>query len=91
MVSKIKHIKTPISLMQELLQLIFRYYICKSKNAYKQRFNAFSCSTNPLSKLLTIIFTKIKGGLKRYIDTISQKFEIIGTSKIPDYIQGFFN
>ena len=39
---------------------------------YIQRFIAGSstCSTKPLSKLLTIILSKIKDALKRYTDTI---------------------
>ena len=47
----------------------FRYL---HKNPYKQRFIAGSStySTKPLSKLLTIILSKIKDGLKRYTDTI---------------------
>ena len=41
-------------------------------NPYRQRFIAVSstCSTKPLSRLLTIIISKIQDGLKRYTDTI---------------------
>ena len=49
------------------------YWIPKlHKNPYKQRFIAGSStsSTKPLSKLLTIIISKIKDSLKRYTDTI---------------------
>ena len=42
------------------------------KNPYKQRFIAgsSSCSTKPLSKLLTTILTTIKDGLQRYSDAV---------------------
>ena len=42
------------------------------KNPYEQRFIAgsSSCSTKPLSKLLTNILTTIKDGLQRYSDVV---------------------
>ena len=48
------------------------YWILKLHKKSLQRFIAGSstCSTKPLSKLLTIILSKIKDGLKRYTDTI---------------------
>ena len=51
----------------------FLYWIPKlHKNPYKQRFIAgsSSCSTKPLSKLLTTILTAIKDGLQRYSDVV---------------------
>ena len=51
----------------------FLYWIPKlHKNPYKQRFIAgsSSCSTKPLSKLLTTILTTIKDGLQRYSDVV---------------------
>ena len=51
----------------------FLYWISKlHKNPYKQRFIAgsSSCSTKPLSKLLTTILTAIKNGLQRYSDVV---------------------
>ena len=49
------------------------YWIPKlHKDPYKQRFIAgsSSCSTKPLSKLLTSILTTVKDGLKKYSDVI---------------------
>ena len=49
------------------------YWIPKlHKDPYKQRFIAgsSSCSTKPLSKLLTSILTTVKEGLKKYSDVI---------------------
>ena len=49
------------------------YWIPKlHKDPYKQRFIAgsSSCSTKPLSKLLTSILTTIKDGLQKYCDIV---------------------
>ena len=55
------------------IDLPLLYWIPKlHKDPYKQRFIAgsSSCSTKPLSKLLTSILTTIKDGLQKYCDIV---------------------
>jgi len=62
-----------VSCKEDDVDLPSLYWIPKlHKYPYKQRFIAgsSSCSTKPLSKLLTVILTKVKEGLKKYCDTI---------------------
>ena len=63
------------------------------KNPYKQRLisGSSSCSTKPVSKLLTTILTTIKSGLQYYCDTVYSRSGINSMGISKNYKELLFN